>query len=388
MKLSKLLLTSTTALGLSMSAAMADDNDAYIDQNGNDNDALVEQEGSSAEAGSDGSGNTPGAMVQNGNNNNIDILQLNGSVVGTGGNYGQLNEGVDQDGDYNTLNVTQEFGSRVFEVQQDSLGTTGTPTDFVNSVEIDQKGNMAVSRVNQTYTGDGTIGTANTVNISQRGNQFHLSRVGDSNGFSREALNNSDRGVFQVGDSNSADITQRSAGQSIERLNQTGSGNDFDLVQKDGQGNDTDFAIQTGDNNVIDIQQLGADNEIRVVRQIDSVDGSGDNNSLMVTMNGDNNGVGIGLGSSGDAFDVAGLVGTTAGYFTQDGDSNIATLDVWGSDNAVTYHSEGNSNTIDGDIGSGTVNATGNRAAVVQVGNMNTASFSQMGSGNNAGISQ
>lgn len=388
MKLSKLLLTSTTALGLSMTAAMADDNEAYIDQLGNDNNALVEQEGSSAEAGSDGSGNTPGGMVQNGDNNNIDILQLNGSVVGTGGDYVQLNEGVDQDGDYNTLNVTQEFGSRVFEVQQDSRGTTGAPTDVVNSVEIDQKGNMAVSRVNQTYTGDGTSGTANTVNISQRGSQFHLSRVGDSNGFSKEALENSDRGIFQVGDSNSVDITQRSAGQSIERLNQTGSGNDFDLVQTDGNGNDTDFAIQTGNDNVIDIQQLGANNEIRVVKQIDSSDGSGDNNSLVVTMNGDNNGVGIGLGSSGDAFDVAGLVDTTAGYFTQDGDSNIATLDVWGSDNAVSYHSEGDSNSIDGDIGSGTVNASGNRAAVVQVGDMNTASFSQMGSGNNAGISQ
>ena len=74
MKLSKLLLTSTTALGLSLTAAMADDNETYLDQNGNDNDALIEQTGSNANAGSDGSGNSPGDMVQNGNENEIDIF--------------------------------------------------------------------------------------------------------------------------------------------------------------------------------------------------------------------------------------------------------------------------------------------------------------------------
>ncbi|WP_292289782.1 hypothetical protein, partial [Marivita sp.] len=254
MNLTRLLLTSTTALGLSMTTALADGNDAFLDQIGTDNSALIEQNGSNASA---GDSNPQRRMTQDGDDNVLVILQSAEGRVGTGSNYAQNNLGVDQLGDRNLLDVTQDFGSRVFEVQQNSNGATSPVIDVANTATIVQTGNMRVSRVRQTYTGNGASGTGNSLTVTQSGGEFQQSGIGDFNGFNPAFAK---QGVWQEGTSNSATVTQINAGQSLWLLDQLGETNSFTLTQGGGNGNKFQTAEQFGNDNVATFEFSGSNN--------------------------------------------------------------------------------------------------------------------------------
>src|SRR6056297_3443635 len=86
MKLTKIILASTTALGLSMTAAMADTNETYTEQDGDNHQLLITQDGNFNDAGFSGDavtqrnqftslGNTL-TIDQDGDNNAIGTGQI------------------------------------------------------------------------------------------------------------------------------------------------------------------------------------------------------------------------------------------------------------------------------------------------------------------------
>ncbi|WP_353475371.1 hypothetical protein PVT71_17595 [Salipiger sp. H15] len=335
-----------SAIAILAGGAHADSNAAYLEQTGNGNSASVSQLGSGARAGDNG---LPGAIVQNGNGNDIAILQNNGGTAGAGGNYIHASKGIDQLGDNNTLAITQTFGSRVFEVQQDATAALSPSADPLNVVTITQTGNMAVSRVNQTYTGSGAAGTANEVSITQTGSQYQLSRVGDSNGFSNEVLFGQDRGVFQSGESNSVSIVQQAANHAVLVAKQSGTGNALDVFQGGGHGNLLASSIQSGSDNVADLYFSG----------------------------GSNGQLGFSAGGAAEGASVL------SASLTQDGAANSVSLTVFGNENQFGFAQIGNGNTA-----AGTQTGDLNEIAVSQTGDLNIAVYAQLGTGNIAGIVQ
>jgi hypothetical protein len=145
----------------------------------------------------------------------------------------------------------------------------------------------------------------------------------------------------------------------------------------------------TGNSNVIGLQQInGNDNQAYV-----TVYGSNNNNLLsnafttgghLTTTSG--GAVNLGAGNVTDALGTP----LTAGLITQDGGSNYVKLDVGlagggdSSSNLFATLQQGSHNSITGSISGG----GSNQAAVAQLGNYNTAVFTQVGSFNNLGISQ
>ena len=372
MKRASLLASVAAALVLTAGTAAA--NDAYIKQVQNDNAASIDQNGTGGVVGSSGD-----PVRQDGNDNDIDITQNDaGNVGGRAPSYNQFNRGVDQIGDNNALTVTQTAGSSVFEVQQDATGG-GSGSGSTNLANIIQSGNMTLLRLNQTYTGDGTTGTANQVDVTQTGGTYQRSGIGEKHGFRQ---NSDDWGIFQTGHTNQAEITQQGAGHFIRRLAQDGAGNDASLIQNGGNGNSVGTFEQTGSNISADITQTGFDNKIGTVSQTDM---AGLNTIMTVSMVGNDNG-----GASAFTGDAAGAAGSTlaSGDFVQDGSNNQATLNIWGNNNAAALYSNGSGNVINGSVGSATSGGNDNQVAVVQNGDGNTAAFSQMGSNNNLGINQ
>ena len=102
MKITKIALVGTTALTLSMTAAMANDNTTFLTQQGTGNAALVTQSGKRNDAGA-----AIPTMTQQGFNNQLTILQS-----GNGNDIGLEGGGVTQDNPYNNgslmrIDITQ-----------------------------------------------------------------------------------------------------------------------------------------------------------------------------------------------------------------------------------------------------------------------------------------
>ncbi|OWU84477.1 hypothetical protein ATO6_12350 [Oceanicola sp. 22II-s10i] len=200
-----------------------------------------------------------------------------------------------------------------------------------------------MSRINQTYTGDGSTGTANVIQVNQGGSQFQRNTVGNSLGFDPDP-----RGIYQTGSSNFVDIDQVAANNDIFIVTQTGVGNSL-------------TASQTGLNNLVE-----------ATLQV------GNSNSGSLIFNGNFNGRdGFSIGSDADS------VGVATATLTQLGDFNVASLETIGNDNEFGFYQDGDSNTA-----TGTQTGDLNQVAVSQIGTLNVAAFTQTGNGNNAGISQ
>lgn len=387
----KIALASATAMGLLIGAVYAgDDNNAYIDQDGEANSASIQQLGTGAKAG-DSSANR--RMLQDGDNNTLVILQNNGGTIGTGGNYQQNNRGLDQTGDRNQASITQTYGSGVYEVQQDASGATGTVSATTNELTITQTGNMRVNRVNQTYTGNGSTDGANSLTISQTGSQFHNSFVGNSNG-----LQHASQGAFQTGHSNDADVTQNGAGQRLIRLNQDGVSNDFDLMQGGGNGNLVQTAEQIGNRNTgylsfsganngkdgftagtpaalagaaaSSMSQIGDDNKVNMEvlgsrNQFGFYQDGDRNTAVGITLLGDDNQLGVFQMGEDNTLNLGTVDGNLNNIgLDQDGVDNTATVSVTGNSNIADFSQESNDNgntiiaSIDGDLNDLTINQT------------------------------
>lgn len=449
MKTSKVLIASASLIALTASMAAADNNEAWLDQDGSANSALIQQTGSDAKAGENVAQRR---VTQDGDNNTLTILQTGAGRVGTGSNFSLNNLGVDQIGNRNNLAVTQNFGSAVFEVQQNSTGATGPVGSTVNTATISQTGNMRVSRVRQTYTGDGSVGTANSLSVVQTGSQFQQSGIGDFNGFNPTFAK---QGAWQTGEANTATVTQTGAGQVLWLLDQNGATNSFVLTQGGGNGNRFQTAEQFGNDNTASFTFTGTSNGAGLLTGAAAAAGAanrsllqdGNNNQANMVVTGSNNqfgfrqvgddnvATGITLLGSGNELGVNQegnrnelLLGTVTGDSNnlgvdQFGDDNSATVSITGSFNGGALLFSGNALTAAGSLSSGmiqqsgnsniatlavlgdsnaftlasigdsntiigNVNGSNNQVAVVQTGNMNTANFAQIGNGNNAGIVQ
>ncbi|NRB34392.1 MAG: hypothetical protein HRU31_06530, partial [Rhodobacteraceae bacterium] len=179
------------------------------------------------------------------------------------------------------------------------------------------------------------------------------------------------------GDDNEVTITQD--------LFNAGGGTNSAKVEVD--GDDNIIGINQLGNNLADIKLLGSgsgesDNNLL---NIDQQDGSGGQNSITVTIYGDDNNLSGPF--TGDASIYAGSL--LPGDLFQNGSSNSITLDVGSTSgesngNLFAFQQTGSSNTITGSMTGGDAN----QAVVVQVGNFNATTFAQVGSFNNLGVSQ
>ncbi len=389
MKLSKLLLTSTTALGLSMSAAVADNNEAFTDQQGNNNDAQIDQ--TAADNSTVGietpAGNVNGPALQDGNNNTLSIEQ-----IGTSNNVAEdtlsgalVQSGLTQDGNDNDMTILQS--------------RTGGVTTFGNMLKwAEQDGNRNELSINQTSDG----GT-NTANASQTGND-NVAEVSQSNTATGTNFSNNNfvsqsssptagtGGVVQDGNRNEAYVDQDGYDLRLSRLEQTGNENfaDVDMVGNDignggltpgfsgasnasgsvvaqtGNRNDTDMFL-SGVGVVYGVKQIGNDNLAQ------NISVTGDDNSIGVGQYGNRNEIAlanvanrensIGINQTGnDNFAWADvtrigndvLIGQYGNrnetYFLSAADYSEATLEVTGNDNRLRGFQDGRDNLMDVDF--------------------------------------
>lgn len=433
MKLTKLLLTTTTALGLSMTAAIADDNNTYLDQvqsggGTGTNSALVTQSGTGNDAGSETEEMKQTATANS--SNDLDILQSgNDNEIGLNG-FSQLSQ-YNSSPDGNTATITQSSNSNVVaKVTQKNrfggavgatansliilqeTGNDNVITEVFQDKHKGKSGNMAgitmsgtantISSVVQAVTG-GEDGNAMDVTISGDNNgRGTLSGLAAASGATTSELKqgfedvnngNAAKGdnnltLIVSGNTNQFGVTQQGTSNDVGTLVIAGDSNEVGVSQ-DGDGNMLTLAsIAVGsDGNVIGVTQMGVSNTASA-----SVDG--DNNQFGIMQNGNFNDASVDIigndngVSSGGLFGDALITDATNGLIAQWGNDNTASLTVNGDNNAFSYmqgssSSIGNSNSI-----TGTVNGSGNAVAVAQLGSNNTAGFSQSGTGNNAGIIQ
>lgn len=368
-----------SALGLLMGGAYAgDNNSSHIVQDGSANSASIGQSGSNNTAGDI---STQRITRQIGDNNALTINQSgNGGKIGTSGNYLQLNFGVDQLGDFNKLTITQTGAGSVNTIQQVSTGAGAAPSATVNEATITQNngnGSTLVSRVDQTYTGNGTTDAKNLVTIDQ-----NVTGTGPRVGGGGSTGDQSG-GVFQTGFANTIDIDQTGRYDRTNEVRQNGSQNSFTVEQIYSNagggfsGNDFNLGQQTGVGNTAVVEHLGANNLTATVSQDNSGGGTVGNDATVI-IQGDSNGR---AGLSG----FAAATGATSSSVLQTGDGNVTDYLAVGDDNeyGVTQIGIGNEAenlSVTGDL---------NNLGIFQSGNLNRVDLGAiMGNRNDVGLRQ
>ncbi|WP_412504380.1 beta strand repeat-containing protein [Roseovarius sp. SYSU LYC5161] len=348
MTFSKVFLTSTTALGLSMAAAYADDNEAFLDQTGADNTALINQDlGADGSVG--GGANQVATVDQDGDDNETDVLQQGDGNTAT----------VTQVGDDNDTNVTQQGdGNRADNL---SVGDSNTVTV---SQEPETVIIPAVQIPNPLFPSVGPEFLVNTPETTQL-------LGGDDN----------ESDVTIDGDDNTVDVTQiRDANDSNVEIE--GNTNDVDVVQDDsaaGDGNTSTVVIDDrfnrGDDNIVSIDQDG-DNE-------SAVDIHGDDNIVGVTQTGLGNESDVDI--EGDRNDVNVAQDTIAL-------GNDSVVDViTGDDNQVDILQTGDNSSVLQILGNGNLfeadqDGVGNSSTAGILGSGNDAFIDQDGDNNSSGL--
>src|SRR6056297_334426 len=297
MTITRLLLTSSSALVLSLSAALADDNFVLLEQEGESNSALIDQTG--ADNSSVGhvkpTPSGPGGIVdgiakQVGDDNVMNITQI-GSANRVA--PGPFNDGrADQLGDGNTLSIVQARDPAATGSSGNRVGTTI------------QVGDNHEANITQT-----TSDRPNNANLRQ------------SNGGSGE-------------DGNTASIVQ----------NNTGSGQNNILTSTTDGG-----VAQNGQRNIASVEQDGTRLRLRRLRQI------GDDNSANVLMTGESNGVAPYELTDG----FSGASNASASEVNQTGDLNVTALSIGGTGNSYGVEQAGNENLALGIVVTGNDNSVG-----------------------------
>ena len=371
MKLSKLFLSSTTALGLSLTAVLADGNTATVDQGGNANSAFVDQDRGAD--GSAGAGTDQTATIdQDGDDNETDVIQ-----------EGDTNTTeVTQAGDRNRSDNTSTGARNTVTVDQgpETVNTWFGPILFGGN---DNESDVAIAGddndVNVTQIRDGNEsevdveGGDNDIDVTQDDSQFgdgNTSTVqidgagafGGDNGSNNEVTVNqdgdNDSEVSIFGDDNDVDVDQRGRNTLTIDISGVFEGDDntVNVDQNAGFGNDADIGI-IGDGNTLNIDQAG--NNTATV----DIDGNGYFWGYVIPGEGDGNTVTI---------DQFGQNGATAGIT---GDNNTLDIDQDGFNTADVQ--------LNGGV-SGSLESDNNRIAVDQFGE-NSVTVSLWGDDNNSG---
>ncbi|WP_412504382.1 hypothetical protein [Roseovarius sp. SYSU LYC5161] len=411
MKLSKLLLTSTTALGLSMTAAVADNNEALLNQDGADNSAIIDQSAATnSTAGVHGGSNPNSEINQDGDDNDLDFTQIGDSnSIGTG-------DAFVQDGNQNSANVTQDGDGNNFTYM---IQRGGAASSLSNQLDLMQDGdNNRTKEVRQTLSGGST---PNTMSITQDGNDLvaggRLRQNGNGNSLTIDQSGTNNR----IAPANNI-VGAPSASPAYSSLNQDGKNNSMNLTQS-GTNNEVRQAQQIGDSNTTNADISGMDNGIdplttssatRVPTSLTSriypgasgesgamagaLDqfGNGNNVDLMITGNsnaygtlqmgddnlavnmmvtGDDNSIGVGQYGNRNEIDLAVVDGDENSIgFNQDGDDNFASADVDGRRNNSLIGQDGDRNTTYLEV-----SGTSNEASLKVTGNDNYLNANQAG---------
>jgi hypothetical protein len=292
------------ALGLA-GIAWADDNRAYVDQDGSFNVGAVDQSGGDHNR----FGRASDPALQEGNGNSVEVTQS-----GDGNRIGRAAPGFDQDGDLNRAKLAQgSDGNRIGSVQQSSGG--GAAPGWRNTLTIVQKG------------GDGNrVGAVGQTNDSASADDAHT---------------------------NSTRITQSSGGNLVGLISQDGRDDTVRVRQAGGDGNAVGVVYQQGDHSTARLSFNGAGNGTHgfsspgfaglaaayaLVRE-GSVYQLGDHDEVHAEVVGNRNSFGFG----------------------QLGDRNDARADVTGDRNGVAIATGGNDNT-----GRITIDGNRNEAGILQ----------------------
>jgi|GEM_PF-3041654 len=421
----KHFLGSAAILALMTTAAIADNNEADVEQLGNLNTASVSQQ----------NGSSNGAwLLQDGNRNDFDIEQSadtpsgnswGGNEVGTdtnaasqlgnrntatisqgtsGNEVGTRGQGFVQTGNGNSADIDQQSGgNRVNQLVQDSENADGG----ANVVEVEQGAprpgqnvpyNNVISSISQERTG---AGGANRISVDQ-GSKF--ARIGQSGG-----AGTTGGGLEQLGNGNVMGVTQdrEDAIRSVIQDNSASAagGNRASITQDgtNGAGNDLQQITQSGGGNRLTIIQDGASNSegtnftsggmaqaVRAASAAQVSEGDvlqfGDGNVLRYTITGDENLFGSKQQGSGNIARASSIVGDRNELaIWQQGNDSVAVVTHDGSDNDIgiaQYNGDINNAAVriraDGDGSS-----DNNHAGVVQNGGGNTFDLSIRGDDNN-----
>lgn len=427
MKLLKTSLITSTALTLSLStAAFADSNEAYLDQQDVGNSAIVDQSGgSNNKAGSAGlqmtqdgftavDGYNQLSITQSSNDNEIGLIGSGVSQVGKASNPGAVAS--------NVATVTQSGGGsnvigELVQFHNGGPGSAGVPNTATvtqdgtsnNITTINQEGKVNdrnTATVTMSGTGDNidlvqqkvtNSGSGdNTLTITMNGT---ANGIGDFTGFANGSgavaahfrqfnATRTNANVIIGGTGNLVGTYQDGANNDVGTLDVSGVDNQLGVFQ-DGDFNLVSVAAITGERNNIGIRQIGDTNGASVtVSQNDNAFGvlqNGYTNSATVSVDGNGNGL---TGSTpllaGSALAAASSdLSFQAGLFQQQGNDNSVLASVTGDNNLFGTLQWGNDNSI-----TATVAGNSNQSAVAQLGSNNTASFSQSGGTNNVGIIQ
>ncbi|WP_417423703.1 beta strand repeat-containing protein [Hoeflea sp.] len=405
MKITHTMLIATTALGLSMSMAYADEgNKAYLNQSGTANSALVDQSG----GGSNLAGRAAQFVTQAGDDNTLTILQSGipvGTAVGSQNKFGVSSNGTSgkalQTGSYNVLNAEQNgFKNWTVNVLQTAPGGLSGPS---NVATIKQLGNYGgINTVTQSSAVASTS-VMNTATLTQTGgnsakiymvDQKFTGASGDTGNYITIYQNGGTHNVGtarQLGYDNVIDISQTGGRTNkVTLANQAGNGNTSKLYftgnfngesslphgsfalmsgaasstsDQTGTGNDIDF-MATGDRNNFGFYQNGTSNSVGLITV------TGNDNALGIWQDGDTNIVDIGT-IAGSRNDVG---------VRQDG-TNRAQIDLTNSsdDNQVWVDQIGTNTaakiSIDGDSNRAEVTQDGSNSADIRItGNFNNNS--------------
>jgi hypothetical protein len=295
------------------------------------------------------------------------------AAAATGVNQAQAT----QNGSRNALFYSATGDNNLFGFVQSGVASVGDDND-ISGITVDNANQAAVGQWgNNNNTTFAQSGNANDLGVAIYGNDN--GRGGFSGAAVDVNLTNGD--VTQSGGGNSAaisigDITNAS-GNNNYAARQTGGNNELTLtlaLGTTGNGNNSVAISQAGDDEAHIIVQGGSN--VLGARQL----GVG-SNLLNVTIHGSSNNASTVM--TGDAGDL----GLKAGSIYQNntgGGLNDVNLFVETDLNKFAVKQVGGGNEVDGKVTTG----NGNQAAVIQVGQNNTASFLQNGGGNNVAISQ
>lgn len=410
MKSLTLIASSASAIALMASAAIADNNAAFLSQTGGANSALIDQ--------SMGSDNTAGrsmlaneSVSQDGDDNML-VIEQSGDGNYAGANAALTQGQVRQEGGLNDLELTQSGdGNRAVIVRQTTgaaasltPGLSGTNTASL----VQSSDNNLVSNLSQTYS-DEAGATPNTMSVTQSGggtNQINLAlQNGRSNQMQieQDSTNNRINTARQVGRLNTMDVMMQgtdngrgslsgfaaASGAMNASLLQIGTGNDMVL---DIYGRPT---IPVPDANQFGITQIGNYNtvnaiELRSKRANLGIYQNGNSNEVqLAAIEGNDNNVGIIQLADDNFADVAIVGGNSTGnsfMIDQNGMSNEASVTIDGNNNG--------DGRVFGDPLSGqalfaaSFSPNWERGVLRQIGNDNVASLTQYGSGNTFGTLQ
>lgn len=390
MKLTKITLATTTALTLTMGAALAaDNNTAFSEQDGDDNVFTAEQ---SKGAGGNDIATSADPVTQQGNRNEFEYDQ-----------HGQPEDNdilkAEQTGDDNFMRFFDEFsakGSRANDVQQNGDdnellikrrgvvdNTVGTVLQTGNSNTLfigqSKNGSAAVDRTGNEIALVEQIGSNNGIGFQASKAGIHIVQKGGNNLLTRVSMKGSDNGVGAIKITQTGNNNGRTLGEAVM---EGSNGNLIDVAQT---GNDNNFGVYQGTDsnstgNTVMLTQTGMGNSIKATQK-------GDYNHLVANFTGDDNGVGSLDGEAGTLVSGSGgllVQGETLQDSTGTSGGNSISYDVTGDSNLFAMAQIGGNNTINGTVGSNS-----NQVAVLQDGSSNSYGFTQTGgNGNIASVSQ